>query len=312
MRKKLFLITLSILCLMPLYAAEYGGCVILRHGGVETYFEGKDAQSAMNAAVEGDTLMFSEVQRWGVYPHITMNKKVYILSSGYLNIDIDIPGNPSLDECLFQTYRDWNSLTIKCKLQKLYLCDTYVEHIDINAGNVGCIEMERCWCGYINLYNNAAMEKIVANNCFFWGVSYDEGSSLGTASFTNCRFESTQINVTNADFTNCILHFTGYDYSAQTMTGCKFTKCLMDSNHWLMGDGSSQEDCYSLDSSTYSASIEYLTTNKYFGTDNTVVGEYGGANPYRDGRILGPSASVNLNKKGNRMSPEVHISGANE
>ena len=101
MRKKiLILLTGLILGAATGWAKEVGGCVILQHDGNETFFEAQDAKAAMDAAVEGDTLVFAEADA-DVYPRITMNKKVYIISSCYLRIDLDIPGNPSLDECLF-------------------------------------------------------------------------------------------------------------------------------------------------------------------------------------------------------------------
>ena len=126
MRKKiLILLTGLILGVTSMWGKEAGGCVILQHDGNETFFEAQDAKAAMDAAVEGDTLVFAEADA-DVYPRITMNKKVYIISSGYLRIDLEIPGNPSLDECLFQTYQHWIQIYVISDVQRLYLNDTFV------------------------------------------------------------------------------------------------------------------------------------------------------------------------------------------
>lgn len=75
-----------------------------------------------------------------------------------------------------------------------------------------------------------------------------------------------------------------------------------------MGEGSTKTSCYDLDKDTFSNDKNYLTTNNYLGSDGTVVGEWGGTNPFNDGRSFGASASiVNLNKKGNKMSPSLYI-----
>ena len=146
MKKKiLILLTGLVLGLSSAWAKDAGGCVILQHAGNETFFEAQDAQAAMDAAVEGDTLVFAEGQNIDVYPRITMNKKVYIISSYYLRINLEIPGNPSLDECLFQTYSNRLEINVKSDLQRLYLNDTFV-YVHANTENVtvGSLEMDRC------------------------------------------------------------------------------------------------------------------------------------------------------------------------
>ena len=308
MKKKiLILLTGLVLGLSSAWAKAVGGCVILQHAGNETYFEAQDAQAAMDAAVEGDTLVFAEAES-GSYPAITMNKKVYIISSGYLCIDLEIPGNSSLDECLFQTYQHWIEIFVKSDLQRLYLNDTFVYvHADTKDVTVGSLEMDRCriW----GIWYNSGLKKIVANNSqIMWNLNpSDENDAVESAKFTNCYFEMGQLNITNATFNNCILRYTGD--SQFTIAGCTFNKCLMNNGDvWVMGEGSSKTDCYDLDGDTFSNDKDYLTTNNYLGSDGTVVGEYGGTNPYIGGCTIAPWASLyNLNKKGNKMSPSLYI-----
>lgn len=308
MKKKiLILLTGLVLGLSSAWAKGGGGCVILQHAGNETYFEAQDAQAAMDAAVEGDTLYFAEAET-GLYPKITMNKKVYIISSGSLFINLEIPGNPSLDECLFQTYSNRLEINVKSDLQRLYLNDTFL-YVYANTENVtvGSLEMDRCliW----GIWYNSGLKKIVANNSkIFWNLySSGENDAVESAKFTNCYFELGQLNITNATFNNCILR---YDSDSQfTIAGCTFNKCLMNNEDvWVMGEGSSKTDCYDLDGDTFSNDKDYLTTNNYLGSDGTVVGEYGGTNPFNVGRTIAPWASLyNLNKKGNKMSVNLYI-----
>ena len=308
MKKKiLILLTGLVLGLSSAWAKGGGGCVILQHAGNETYFEAQDAQAAMDAAVEGDTLYFAEAET-GLYPKITMNKKVYIISSGSLFINLEIPGNPSLDECLFQTYSNRLEINVKSDLQRLYLNDTFL-YVYANTENVtvGSLEMDRC-CIW-GIWYNSGLKKIVANNSkIFWNLySSGENDAVESAKFTNCYFELGQLNITNATFNNCILR---YDSDSQfTIAGCTFNKCLMNNEDvWVMGEGSSKTDCYDLDGDTFSNDKDYLTTNNYLGSDGTVVGEYGGTNPFNVGRTIAPWASLyNLNKKGNKMSVNLYI-----
>ena len=308
MKKKiLILLTGLVLGLSSAWAKGAGGCVILQHAGNETYFEAQDAQAAMDAAVEGDTLYFAEAET-GLYPKITMNKKVYIISSGSLFINLEIPGNPSLDECLFQTYSNRLEINVKSDLQRLYLNDTFL-YVYANTENVtvGSLEMDRC-CIW-GIWYNSGLKKIVANNSkIFWNLySSGENDAVESAKFTNCYFELGQLNITNATFNNCILR---YNSDSQfTITGCTFNKCLMNNEDvWVMGEGSSKTYCYDLDGDTFSNDKDYLTTNNYLGSDGTVVGEYGGTNPYNEGRSYAAGANIqNLNKKGNKMSANLYI-----
>lgn len=307
MRKKLLiLLTGLILGVTSVWAKEAGGCVILQHDGNETFYEAQDAQAAMDAAVEGDTLVFAEVDL-GTYPRITMNKKVYIVTSRALYIDLDIPGNPSLDESLFITYSDWVSITIKSDIQRLYLSDTFV-YVYANNENVtvGSLEMDRCFCW--GIWYNSGLKKIVANNCVFDNAFQLEGETQGlqSATFTNCRFTISEIPIVNGTFKNSIFNY--YSDTPYTMNACTFTNCLMDETYWAMGEGSTQTSCYFLDRETFSTDKDYLTTNNYLGSDGTIVGEWGGTNPFNEGRSFCASASIeNLNKKGNKMSPRLYI-----
>ena len=211
-------------------------------------------------------------------------------------------------ECLFISYSDWVSISIKSDIQRLYLSDTFV-YVHANTENVtvGSLEMDRCriW----GIWYNSGLKKIVANNSqFFWSLySSGENDAVESAKFTNCYFEMGQLNITNATFNNCILRYTGD--SQFTIVGCTFNKCLMNNKDvWVMGEGSSKTDCYDLDGDTFSNDKDYLTTNNYLGSDGTVVGEYGGTNPYIGGCTIAPRASLyNLNKKGNKMSPSLYI-----
>ena len=75
-----------------------------------------------------------------------------------------------------------------------------------------------------------------------------------------------------------------------------------------MGEGSSNTGYYDLDGDTFSNDKDYLTTNNYFGTDGTVVGEYGGTNPFNEGRSYAAGANIQKKKKkGNKMSANLYI-----
>lgn len=302
MKKKLFLfISFLMLGITSMFAENYRGCAILQHNGEETYFEAKDIQKAFDAAVEGDVINISE----GNFPQpISVKKLVNIKSAAYNNYSIEIPGNPSIDKSFIESASNFY-VTIKSNLQDIAFSNKYV-NLNIELGiTIGNVVFDRCMgCG---INNYGTLKKITANNSHLGVIWNDSEGKIESGEFTNCYFESYQVDVLNAKYVNSILRWNCDGCEPFEFTNCTFTNCLMSADNWVV-DESAKTNCWVLDPETFSDDKDYLLSKGYLGTDNTVVGYYGGTTPYTGWSMEGLSPIIqNMNKKGNKLSPEYYI-----
>lgn len=304
MKRKLILFAaFMMLGITSVLAEDYSGCVILEHNGEDTYFEAKDIQKAFDAAVESDVINISE----GNFPEVSIKKLVNIKSNANINYSIEIPGNPSIDKPFIESSAQ-SYVTINSDLKNIVFSNATVEDFNVNSGvTVENVVFDRCFNRYFS--NQGVIKKITANNSSFEDIKKnDSEAKIELGEFTNCDFRATQIDVLNAKYVNSILHWS-YDFKDPfEFTNCTFTNCLMNADKWVV-DESAKTNCWDLDSETFTESKDYLLSKGYLGTDGTVIGYYGGTTPYTGAReMTGPSPSIqNLNKKGNKMSPEYYI-----
>lgn len=305
MKKKLFLfIAFLMLGITSMLAENYQGCVILEHNGEETYFEAKDIQKAFDAAVEGDVIHISD----GNFPQPVSVKKLVNIKSNtgqWFSYNFEIPGNPSIDKPFIECNGGY-SVTIKNNLQNIIFRNNGYVDLGINSGvAVENVVFDRTTSWNINILGT--LKKISANNTRIGRIWKDSEANIESGEFTNCTFESSYIDVPNAKYVNSILRWNCDDCEPYKFTNCTFTNCLMTAEKWVV-DETAKTNCWVLDSETFSEDKDYLLSNGYLGTDNTVVGCYGGTTPYKGGGMTGPSPDLqNLNKKGNKMSPEYYI-----
>lgn len=279
--KHRIIIILSLLTMgfIPSLAEDiYFGVALLSHQGKQTAYAADNVQAAVDAAVEGDTIHFAP----GRYKDITLNKKVYLqnIDGAGLSIYLQLPGNPIIESSLF--IGGSFDVYAKCNLQSIYFTNFYGHFSVLDGYRVENVTYDRCYFWNVN-FENFNVGKLQANNCQI--DNFYNGSNTATVSeFKHCNFRSWDFSIINASFENCILY--NYNEEAFTVDKCQFTNCMYDPDKYSFAEGCSPSASLIMSQDDWNDSKENLETLGLLGNDNTLVGMYGGTNPYD--RILIP------------------------
>ena len=279
--KHRIIIILSLLTMgfIPSLAEDtYWGVALLSHQGKQTAYAADNVQAAVDAAVEGDTIHFAP----GRYKDITLNKKVYLqnIDGAGLSIYLQLPGNPIIESSLF--IGGSFDVYAKCNLQSIYFTNFY-GHFEVLQGyRVENVTYDRCYFWNVN-FENFNVGKLQANNCQI--DNFYNGSNTATVSeFKHCNFRSWHFSIINASFENCILY--NYNEDAFEIDKCLFTRCMYDPDKYSFAEGVTPSASLIMEQVNWNDSKENLETLGMLGNDNTLVGMYGGTNPFD--RILIP------------------------
>ena len=279
--KHRIIIILSLLTMgfIPSLAEDtYWGVALLSHQGKQTAYAADNVQAAVDDAVEGDTIHFAP----GRYKDITLNKKVYLqnIDGAGLSIYLQLPGNPIIESSLF--IGGSFDVYAKCNLQSIYFTNFY-GHFEVLQGyRVENVTYDRCYFWNVN-FENFNVGKLQANNCQI--DNFYNGSNTATVSeFKHCNFRSWHFSIINASFENCILY--NYNEYAFEIDKCLFTRCMYDPGKYNFAEGDNPSGSLVMEQVNWNDSKENLETLGLLGNDNTLVGMYGGTNPYD--RILIP------------------------
>lgn len=280
-------ILLSIICLMMLgiqSAMAITAQIVLRHQGNVKQFNPDELPSAIDAAVDGDTILLS-AGTFDCGSEILIEKAITIIGAGAENtiiknrIDINIPNNPTLTAHLLDGVRITPTLyidnpVIGLKLRKCVL-DGGISTI---GGSTIIREMliDRCKTGVIAL-SSRFMDMTVVNSDV---QVYGSGHTPDAVVFSNCNvyigYSSTTIT---ASFINCyITNWTSY---AGVNSDISFTNCLGPSDFWEKWSVATKNNCYTYTpGSTEVDNPDNFIKLGWVGTDGTAVGMYGGTTPF--------------------------------
>ena len=308
-RITVFIITLT-LAILQIAAQDTSikGTITLSHQGNETDFAYNEMTKVMDAAADGDTVFLSSGYFQGDF---IMTKKLAFIGSGADSgkgwnnstcyegkIVIKLPEETKLTARLFDgIYFNNNNTNISFKssidnviFRKCYW-DNNIFSID---KNISYLLIDRCNC---SLYFGGEMiQKMIARNCVIRGTPYSSNMSANMF-FYNCNINSSNgWGINGIDnkysvrffgiFYNCILY--SYDYymtdpgdsSAITV----LINCLYNLQEDYVDDGCTIQDCYIYTDNSnkyiFDLTKEELLSKNYLGNDGTVVGIYGGKNPY--------------------------------
>ena len=257
---------------------RYWGVALLSHQGKQTAYAADNVQAAVNDAVEGDTIHFAP----GRYKDITLNKKVYLqnIDGAGLSIYLQLPGNPIIESSLF--IGGSFDVYAKCNLQSIYFTNFNGRFEVLQGYRVENVTYDRCYVWDVN-FGNFNVGKLQANNCQI--DNFYNGSNTATVSeFKHCNFRSWHFSIINASFENCILY--NYNEDAFEIDKCLFTRCMYDPGKYNFAEGYEPSKSLVMEQVAWNDSKENLETLGLLGNDNTLVGMYGGTNPYD--RILIP------------------------
>ena len=280
-------ILLSIICLMMLgiqSAMAITAQIVLRHQGNVTQFNPDELPSAIDAAVDGDTILLSA----GTFDYgsgITIAKAITIIGAGAENtiiknrIDINFSANPTLTAHLLDGVRITGALyvddsVIGLKLRKCVLD----EGISVTGGSTIIREMliDRCKTGVIALSSRFMDMTVVNSDVQVYGSGYTPDAVV----FSNCNVVMGYNSITiTASFINC--YITNWTSSAGVNSDISFTNCLGPSDFWEKWSVATKNNCYTYTTvSTEMDNPEYFQQQGWLGTDGTIVGMYGGTTPF--------------------------------
>ncbi len=308
-RITILIITLT-LAILPMAAQDTSikGTITLSHQGNEKSFSYNEMAKVMDAAADGDTVLLSTGYFQGDF---IMAKKLAFIGSGadsdngwnnctYYDgkIVIKLPAETKLTARLFDgIYFSNNSdITFKSAIDNVIFRKCYWDNLILKniEANLYYLLIDRCHCAlddtggtYLkklvvrNSYvmgtpkNPSVSENLLFYNCnihtrgVWWGMGYnDKGSPLFYGIYRNCILSNGDYYITNPNNSEAITIL---------------INCLYSKKQDYVDAGCMLQNCYpyaSTDKNVYSLTKEELLSNNYLGTDGTVVGMYGGKNPY--------------------------------
>lgn len=307
-RFTLFIITLTLTILQS--AAQdtsIKGTITLSHQGNETNFAYNEMTKVMDAAADGDTVYFSTGYFQGDF---IMTKKLAFIGSGadrdkegnnctYYEgkIVINLPEETKLTARLFDGicfYNSNTSITFKSSIDNVIFRKCYWDNNIFSIDkSISYLLIDRCYCN-LDFGGNMIQKIIIRNsivhgtpdssnmsaNVFFYNCNIYQNGGYGISGFDNkysARFFGT--------FYNCILNSHSYymtdpgDSSVITV----LINCLYNVQEDYVDDGCTIQNCYIYENSNkniFDLTKEELLSKNYLGKDGTVVGIYGGKNPY--------------------------------
>ena len=303
MKRFTILINFLMLAIIQMAAQDTSlkGTITLSHQGKETSFAYNEMIKVMDAAEDGDTVLFSTGYFQGDF---RMTKVLTLIGSGADsnngwnnctcydgNVVLNLTDGAELSSRLFDGIYFNKSITFNSAINNVIIRKCYWSNeLNFNA-EVDYLLADRCRCRL--RIDSSNLKKLVARNSYVDGTpsSLDDPAN---AQFYNCNvYSSTGWCISNdctstyanfqGTFYNCIL-YNYQDYFRSPNSTDYYTvliNCLYSKKEGI-DDGCSLQNCYKDDSGKYIFNFtkEELQQNGYLGTDGTVVGYYGGKNPY--------------------------------
>ena len=280
-------ILLTVICLVMLgiqSAMAITAQIVLRHQGNVTQFNPDELPSAIDAAVDGDTILLS-AGTFDCGSGITIAKAITIIGAGAENtiiknrIDINISANPTLTAHLLDGVRITSALYVDDSVIGLKLRKCVLDGgISAMGGSTIIREMliDRCKTGVIALSSRIMDMTVVNSDVQVYGSGYTPDAVV----FSNCNVYMGYSSYTiTASFINC--YITHWVSNATVNNDISFTKCLGPSDFWEKWAGATQSNCYTYTpGSTEVDNPDNFIKLGWLGTDDTAVGMYGGTTPF--------------------------------
>ena len=278
MRKQI--LTLACLLMATMGVNAQISKVALQHRGEVTLYDTDQIQLAIDNSVDGDTIFLNE----GEFPGFTVNKKIAVIGKGNgetkvtSNITIAIPNSPTLTARVLDGLNLINSsnIIVSNAVNSLVIRKCQFYQISF-TGVVDKVLIDRCYINsYISLSSNVVGMDIV-NSRIIYGLR-SNAYTPSAVNIINCFVGngtySSVYNESNATFINSIV-YNYHDGSDHLGTGCNYVKCaVVNQNYGIY------QNCWNVYSTVSSYTKDQLARDGYLGTDETVIGMYGGPTPY--------------------------------
>lgn len=292
------LLVLACFALVSIAAKAQFGQIVLQHDGVVSVFENNKMDDAMAKAVDGDVIYLSEGTFSG---DMNITKKVSIIGAGINtvwggNVNIDIPGTPTLTNRLLDAFTISNTITVKQPCKGLNIRKCTFNAIRFNALTESAT-IDRCYCrggeknGFFLSENVKALYVMNSKIWYLWG----NAEAAGDVNFMNCNinfiynyyYTNGKYQCVLASYTNCIIRTWDETGSNYQYTNTVYRNCLCGTSSF---SSSNAANCWNFNNTNSGVLLSSnagtgltdadLKSKGYIGTDGTVVGITGGAAPF--------------------------------
>ena len=294
--KKIFMTMICLTVLGILSANAYKQQIAVQHNGNVTQCETLNA--ALAAAYAGDTIYLTA----GTFGSsstgfCTITKPVTIIGAGAGNsiiggVIVAIPDTLTLTANLLEGVTLSNIFSVSCSINglKCKKCDfsssvlvgySYDNGKFYGYGgsyNIKDIVFDRCKIKELK-YISKIKNMTVANCNITENVDGSSTVGEGDVVFNNCNI--VLYSGTRASFINCWMKLYKSSSTPSFHSTTVFMNCFGLSNFWACCTGTDMSNCYSYPVyDPLDESLENFIKQGWLGTDGTVVGMYGGPNPF--------------------------------
>ena len=298
---------------MSAESSSSNGTITLSHQGKETTFAYNKISDAVDAAEDGDTIFFSKGKFEGDF---RLTKKIAFIGSGgdeqngagvytrYSNskIIIAIPDNTKLTARLFEGIHFYNNHFYYQTdgIENLVFKKCCINGNDFSEeASIKSMLFDRCFI--LNNFNYTP-QKAIARNCKFRYLTISSNCTwqfinctIDPSNWTNSNYTGNFCSILGGTFVNCIINNDNDDYTGfplyditneDAKSKASFTNCLFykPTEGKEIFNGATVENAMYYEASANNVlenfTKEQLEANSFYGNDGTVVGCYGGKNPY--------------------------------
>lgn len=277
--KRIIIFFMSVLMLTVSASAVSTAKCLLQHQGSCKIYDPEAIETAIKNAVDGDTIFLTA----GTFPGFTVSKKITVRGAGQAtkisgNVDISIAGTPTLTQTVLEGLDlGGKQLGLSSAMNGVKVKQCNMEYLRTTANNNDVI-IDRCRINGEMYYSDYIKGMTILNSYVVTG-QYSSSTNC-PVNFINSYVSAYYFNVITGTFINCIVKGQNYNsrYS-RTFNNCNFVNSLLCGSY-RSADSSTctVQNCYENSESTFDVST--LENLGYLGNDGTVVGYYGGSNPY--------------------------------
>lgn len=271
--------------------------IALMHDGNATMYDADQTAAAIDAAVDGDVLYFTEGSFAG---NITIEKRISLVGAGEGTViggkitirlgdnDKTMPAHMLDALCLRDNKGNYCDIALSSKTDGLHIRKCHFGSLTLPtsaAYTQSNFEIDRC---YIEgtLRFTSIIKSLAAVNC---KIKYLQGNAAmaTAATLTNCNIWHVS-NTTNtysllATLVNCIIG--AYESTSYMQKDCVLKNCIVSD---AFSSLQTSDHCYNVSSLAMNnetievifPSLADMQESNYFGTDGTLVGITGGTTPF--------------------------------
>ena len=294
MKKICYTLVMLLMASVTSFAAD-DAKIILQHNGQAKIYDGSQLAEAINDAEEGkDTLYLSE----GSFGELKLTKRLLVRGSGVntvINGDIAISATGTCTTPILEGLYTTGTVYVNSILDNMIIKHVSMEHFSLNA-KVSKATVRQCYIRN-TLKLNAYCDSLSLINT---KIYYLDGASTANnkCNFLNCNIFQAYWERVAGVFVNCIISawWSYEDRGGGSISNSLLSYSVYNSRFISIAENSIQNDCIPfyannhiyIDGRSAYPILNYIdceslyapSEQKWFGSDNTEIGIYGGNKPY--------------------------------